>query len=92
MTFTVLNYIYYKDMQHQDYEQLKAYTYKRASMYDFSYQDAEDILHDALLDQLESGLDIYKLIWKHIGKHRERRHREGKRQISMTHFENKGEV
>ena len=79
-------------MQHQDYEQLKAYTYKRASMYDFSYQDAEDILHDALLDQLESGLDIYKLIWKHIGKHRERRHREGKRQISMTHFENKWEV
>ena len=79
-------------MQHQDYEQLKAYTYKRASMYDFSYQDAEYILHYALLDQLESGLDIFKLIWKHIGKHRERRHREGKRQISMTHFENKGEV
>ena len=79
-------------MQHQDYEQLKAYTYKRASMYDFSYQDAEDILHDALLDQLESGLDIFKLIWKHIGKHRERRHREGKRQISLQHFEKKGEV
>ena len=79
-------------MQHQDYEQLKAYTYKRASMYDFSYQDAEDILHDALLDQLESGLDIYKLIWKHIGKHRERRHREGKRQISLQHFEKKWEV
>ena len=92
MTFTVLNYIYYKDMQHQDYEQLKAYTYKRASMYDFSYQDSEDILHDALLESLNSDVDIPKLIWKHIGKHRERRHREGKRQISMTHFENKGEV
>ncbi len=79
-------------MQHKDYQQLRAYTYKRASMFDFTHQDSEDIPHDALLDQLESGDDIYKLIWKHIGKHRERRHRESKRQISMTHFEKKGEV
>ena len=79
-------------MQHKDYQQLRAYTYRRASMFDFNQQDSEDILHDALLDHLESGVDIYKLIWKHIGKHRERRHREGKRQISMTHFEKKGEA
>ena len=79
-------------MQHKDYQQLRAYTYKRASMFDFTQQDSEDILHVALLEQLESGLDIYILLWKHIGKHRERRHREGKRQISMTHFEKKGEV
>lgn len=79
-------------MRHKDYQQLSAYTYRRASMFDFTQQDSEDILHDALLDHLESGVDIYKLIWKHIGKHRERRHREGKRQISMTHFEKKGEI
>mgnify|MGYP003116774341 CR=1 FL=1 len=79
-------------MTPQEYAKLQAYTYRCASQYNFSQQDSEDILHDALLDQLESGLDIYKLIWKHIGKHRERRHREGKRQISLQHFEKKGEV
>ncbi len=79
-------------MTDHNYNKLRMYTYKCASTYDFKLQDAEDILHDALLDFIESGVDITKLIWKYIGKHRERRHREGKRQISMSHFENKGEV
>ena len=37
-----------------------------------------------LLKALESdkSVDLYKIIWKTIGKYRERRHREGTRQVS----------
>ena len=67
----------------KEYNKLRHYCIKHATRYGLSIQDCDDILHDSLLKALESEetVDLYKLIWKTIGKYRERRHREGKRQV-----------
>lgn len=80
-------------MDTEEYEYLRNYVRKCASQHGFSREDCDDILHDALVLYYEKeSLDIQKLIWKTIGKHRERRHREGKRQITMEYFKDKGEI
>ena len=81
-------------MDSKEYEFLRNYVRKCSIQHGFTTEDCDDILHDALLVYYESDkeLDIQKLIWKTIGKHRERRHREGKRQISMEYFKSKGEI
>lgn len=71
-------------ISNEDYHKFRLYVIKHATLYDFKVQDCDDILHDALLHILENNtpvLDYYKIFWKYIGKHRERRYREGKRQL-----------
>lgn len=67
-----------------NYHQLRLYVIKHATLHGFKVQDCDDIFHDALLHMVEyniPAIDRYKIIWKYIGKHRERRHRESKRQV-----------
>ena len=67
-----------------DYYKLRLYVIKHATLHGFKVQDCDDIFHDALLHILENNTQAiyyYKILWKYIGKHRERRHREGKRQV-----------
>ena len=68
----------------QDYHKFRLYVIKHATLHGFKVQDCDDIFHDALLHIVEHdtpAIDYYKIMWKYIGKHRERRHREGKRQV-----------
>jgi hypothetical protein len=72
------------NMNPEEYRKLKGYVYKHATLHGFKPQDCDDILHDALLYIIEyniNPIDYYKIIWKYIGKHRERRNRESKRQV-----------
>ena len=71
----------------EEYNKLRLYVYKHATMHGFKLQDCDDILHDALLYIIEydkKPIDYYKVIWKYIGKYRERRNREGKRQVEYN--------
>ena len=81
-------------MKESEYNKLRNYVYKSGYLHGFTAEDCDDILHDALLDyyELKESVDILKLVWKSIGKHREQRHRMGKRQVSLKHFEDKGEI
>ena len=68
----------------EDYNKLRLYVYKHATIHGFKAQDCDDILHDALLYMIEYNIPTvvkYKIVWKYIGKYRERRNRESKRQV-----------
>jgi|TARA_B110000263_G_scaffold79395_1_gene69363 hypothetical protein len=81
-------------MKESAYNKLRNYVYKSGHLHGFTNEDCDDILHDALLEfyELKESVDILKLVWKNIGKHREQRHRMGKRNISMKQFEDKGDI
>ena len=52
--------------------------------------DCEDILHDAcvhIVEHITPPEDYTRILYKYLGKYRERRHREGKRDDKATKLE-----
>lgn len=73
-------------MTEKQYTQLRNRALYRGYLYGFSVMDCEDILHDSCLHIVYEKTPENqwgKILYKYIGKYRERRHRESKRQISL---------
>ena len=71
-------------MTEMDYQELKDKVMYLGAGHGFAKMDCEDILHDAIVHILEYEIaksEWKGILYKYIGKYRERRHREGRRQV-----------
>ena len=77
-------------MTEKEYMNLKnAATYAGLS-HGFTIMDCEDILHDTCVHIIENASDSVewkRLLYKYIGKHREKRNRESKRTTTEDTYE-----
>tara|TARA_Y100001963_G_scaffold120289_1_gene168140 strand:+ start:157 stop:423 length:267 start_codon:yes stop_codon:yes gene_type:complete len=77
------------------YYELKDYCLYHGMNYGIKKIDCEDILHDACVYILENNItpnDYKWCILKFIGKYRERRHREGTREVKYNDKEDNQNV
>jgi|TARA_R110002020_G_scaffold46492_1_gene132213 hypothetical protein len=77
-------------MTEKEYLVLKNKIWYVASGHGFDNYDCEDILHDAcvhIVEHITPPEDYTRILYKYLGKYRERRHREGKRDDKATKLE-----
>ena len=77
-------------MTEMEYQELKDRIMYLGAGHGFARMDCEDILHDACVLILEHSIDKPEwksILYKYMGKHRERRHREGKRQVEEYYID-----
>ena len=75
-------------MTEMQYLELKDYCLLNGAKYGITKIDCEDILHDACLYILEENVmpnDYKWCVSKYIGKYRERRNRESKREAKISY-------